>query len=387
MLRLISDSKSGLDPVFEKGSGFDPGCHIWYQSQVLERLMHQVADGGDTKAGGIIPQWQEVRRWGHEASWYYPTMAREFPTSTIEVEYIAAGSCCAQILWMKNQLLDYGLHVDKIPIFCDNTSAIAITENLVQHSRTKHIDIKYHFIREHVMNGTVELHFLPSEQQLAYIFTKPLDESTFSRNNLNDEMPLNYMPIMEAPQEKGEEVSELPHAISSSMVKMSERSPTLDGEGVRVGSQGEPLMQKEREIERKADIDEAGMNIGGDAGPSSSTDTLAWMQLNEQQQRIDERSEKVFGLIANKEKSVKHFTQLKPITINEMQLEKGDKERVTISIKHPMLVDYSPPKPDEDKLMGASVASFKTTKDAMLRTRIARIYRYGKMICVMTGHP
>ncbi|KAK1383635.1 hypothetical protein POM88_021370 [Heracleum sosnowskyi] len=92
-----------------------------------------------------------------------------------------AGSCCAQILWMKNQLLDYGLRVDKIPIFCDNTNAIAITENPVQHSRTKHIDIKYHFIREHVMNGTMELHFVPSEKHLADIFTKPLDESTFSR--------------------------------------------------------------------------------------------------------------------------------------------------------------------------------------------------------------
>ena len=85
-------------------------------------------------------------------------------TSIAEAEYIAAGSCCAQILWMKNQLLDYGLQVERIPIFCDNTSAIAITENPVQHSRTKHIDIKYHFIREHVMNGTVELHFVPSEK-------------------------------------------------------------------------------------------------------------------------------------------------------------------------------------------------------------------------------
>ena len=82
---------------------------------------------------------------------------------------------------MKNQLLDYGQQVNKIPIFCDNTSAIAIPENPVQYSRTKHIDIKYHFIREHVMNGTVELHFVPSWKQLADIFTKPLDKSTFTR--------------------------------------------------------------------------------------------------------------------------------------------------------------------------------------------------------------
>jgi hypothetical protein len=102
-------------------------------------------------------------------------------TSTAEAEYIAAGSCCAQILWMRNQLRDYGLLLNKIPIFCDNTSAIAISNNPVQHSRTKHIDIRYHFLREHVMNGTVELHFVPTEEQLADIFTKPLDESTFSR--------------------------------------------------------------------------------------------------------------------------------------------------------------------------------------------------------------
>ena len=102
-------------------------------------------------------------------------------TSTAEAEYIAVGSYCAQILWIRNQLFDYELIPNNILIFCDNSSAIAITQNPVQHSRTKHIDIKYHFIREHVMKGTVELHFIPSKQQLVDIFTKPLDESTFSR--------------------------------------------------------------------------------------------------------------------------------------------------------------------------------------------------------------
>ena len=52
-------------------------------------------------------------------------------TSTAEVEYIVAGSCCAQVLWLRNQLFDYGLKLENIPIFCDNTSAITITENLV----------------------------------------------------------------------------------------------------------------------------------------------------------------------------------------------------------------------------------------------------------------
>jgi hypothetical protein len=113
-------------------------------------------------------------------SWYSKKQ-HSVSTSTAEAEYIAAGSCCAQILWIRNQLNDYGLVLNKIPIFCDNTSAIAISNNPVQHSRTKHIDIRYHFIREHVMNETVVLHFVPTEDQLADIFTKPLDESTFSR--------------------------------------------------------------------------------------------------------------------------------------------------------------------------------------------------------------
>ncbi|GKD81257.1 hypothetical protein Tco_1348096 [Tanacetum coccineum] len=68
-----------------------------------------------------------------------------------------------------------------VPIFYDNTSAIAISNNLVLHSRIKHIDIRYHFIRDHVLKGDIELHFILTQYQLADIFTKPLDEPTFKR--------------------------------------------------------------------------------------------------------------------------------------------------------------------------------------------------------------
>ncbi|KAJ9561698.1 hypothetical protein OSB04_006858 [Centaurea solstitialis] len=107
-------------------------------------------------------------------------------TSTAEAEYVAAGSCCAQVLWIRNQLLDYGFQLSKIPIYCDNTSAIAIANNPVLHSKTKHIEIRYHFIRDHVMNGDVDLHFVPTEYQLADLFTKPLDEKRF--NQLTSEL-------------------------------------------------------------------------------------------------------------------------------------------------------------------------------------------------------
>ena len=77
--------------------------------------------------------------------------------STAEAEYIAAGSYCAQSLWIKQQLSDFGLNLSKIPLLCDNTSAINLTKNLIQHSRTKHIEIRHHFIRDHVNNSDCEI--------------------------------------------------------------------------------------------------------------------------------------------------------------------------------------------------------------------------------------
>ncbi|GJS69096.1 retrovirus-related pol polyprotein from transposon TNT 1-94 [Tanacetum coccineum] len=80
--------------------------------------------------------------------------------SSTEVEYIALSGCCAQILWMRSQLTDYGFQFNKIPLYCDNKSAIALCCNNVQHSRAKHIDVCYHFIKEQVENIIVELYFV-----------------------------------------------------------------------------------------------------------------------------------------------------------------------------------------------------------------------------------
>nr|GEY83242.1 copia protein [Tanacetum cinerariifolium] len=100
--------------------------------------------------------------------------------STAKAEYVSLFACCAQVLWMRTQLMDYGFHFHKIPIYYDSKSAIAISCNPVQHSRTKHIAVHYHFIKEHVEKGTIELYFVKTDYQLADIFTKSLPANRFN---------------------------------------------------------------------------------------------------------------------------------------------------------------------------------------------------------------
>nr|GEW01440.1 integrase, catalytic region, zinc finger, CCHC-type, peptidase aspartic, catalytic [Tanacetum cinerariifolium] len=94
--------------------------------------------------------------------------------SSTKAEYIALSGCCTQVLWMRSQLTDYGLGFNKIPMYCDNKSVIALCCNNVQNSRSKHIDIRFHFIKEQVENRVVELYFVNTEYQLEEIFTKAL---------------------------------------------------------------------------------------------------------------------------------------------------------------------------------------------------------------------
>lgn len=100
--------------------------------------------------------------------------------SIAEGEYLAAGSCCSQLLWMIQTLRDFDIKCRKVPINRDNTSTISISKNPVNHSRTKHIDVRHHFLSDNVAKGKIELVFVPTEFQLANIFTKPLAEERFS---------------------------------------------------------------------------------------------------------------------------------------------------------------------------------------------------------------
>ena len=99
--------------------------------------------------------------------------------STAEAEYIAAASCTAQLLWLQYQLLDYGIKKINTPLLMGSNAAISIIKNHVHHSKTKHIDIRHHFIRDAYEKGLISLEHVPSEDQLADVFTKALDQKTF----------------------------------------------------------------------------------------------------------------------------------------------------------------------------------------------------------------
>ena len=100
--------------------------------------------------------------------------------STTEVEYIAAAKCCTQVEWMKQTLQDIKVVFEEPTIiYCDNTSAISLSKNLVQHSKAKHVPIKYHHLRDQAANKNIKLEYIPTQEQVADIFTKPLSRDVF----------------------------------------------------------------------------------------------------------------------------------------------------------------------------------------------------------------
>ncbi|GJW52592.1 copia protein [Tanacetum coccineum] len=100
--------------------------------------------------------------------------------STTEAKYVNARKACKQALWMKQALVDYGISLDDIPIMCDNKGAIDLSKNLVQHSRTKHIEICHHFLRDNVQKGNISIEKVSSEDNIADILTKPLKREPFN---------------------------------------------------------------------------------------------------------------------------------------------------------------------------------------------------------------
>ncbi|GJR16721.1 retrovirus-related pol polyprotein from transposon TNT 1-94 [Tanacetum coccineum] len=134
--------KSKLDEDTQ-GKAIDPT----HYRRMIGTLMYLTASRPDlTFVVCILVSWSSKRQ-------------KSVAISSTKAEYIAMSGCCAQILWMRSQLIDYGLGFNKIPMYRDNKSVIALCCNNVQHSQSKHIDIKFYFIKEQVENEVVELYF------------------------------------------------------------------------------------------------------------------------------------------------------------------------------------------------------------------------------------
>ncbi|GJS08717.1 retrovirus-related pol polyprotein from transposon TNT 1-94 [Tanacetum coccineum] len=146
--------------------GLKQAPRAWYGKLSSFLIEHHFTKGGLQFLGEKLVSWSSKKQ-------------DCISMSIAESEYVSLSACCAQVIWMRTQLLDYGYKYNRIPMYCDSKSAIAISCNPVQHSRTKHIDIRYHFIKEHVEKGTVELYFVGTEYQLADLFTKALPKEHF----------------------------------------------------------------------------------------------------------------------------------------------------------------------------------------------------------------
>nr|GEV37255.1 hypothetical protein [Tanacetum cinerariifolium] len=148
---FINQSKYALESLKKYGfESCDPvDTPIVEKSKLDENKEGKIVDPSHYRGESLI-SWSSKRQ-------------KSAAISRTEAEYITLSGGCAQILWMRSQLTDYGLGFNRIPMYCDNKSVIALCCNNVQHSRSKHIDIRYHFIKEQVENGVIELYFVNTE--------------------------------------------------------------------------------------------------------------------------------------------------------------------------------------------------------------------------------
>nr|GFB01916.1 hypothetical protein [Tanacetum cinerariifolium] len=101
-------------------------------------------------------------------------------STTGEVEYVATASCCRQVLWIQNQMLDYGFNFMITKIYIDNESTICIVKNLVFHFKTKHIEIRHHFIRDAYEKKLIHVLKIHTDENVADVLTKVFDVSRFN---------------------------------------------------------------------------------------------------------------------------------------------------------------------------------------------------------------
>nr|GFB41156.1 putative RNA-directed DNA polymerase [Tanacetum cinerariifolium] len=159
-------TQMAMKPKLDADLSGNPVDQIDYHSKIRCIDSHKSTSGGIQFLGDKLVSWMSKKQ-------------NCTAMSLAEAEYVTLSVSCAQVIWMRTQLQDYGFNYNKIQLYCDSQSAIAISCNPLQYSRTKHIHTRYHFIKEQVKNGIIELYFVKAEYQLADMFTKVLPEDRF----------------------------------------------------------------------------------------------------------------------------------------------------------------------------------------------------------------
>ncbi|GKC78316.1 hypothetical protein Tco_1129090 [Tanacetum coccineum] len=112
-------------------------------------------------------------------SWFSKKQT-DLAISTTKAEYVSTEKACLKALWMKQALIDFNIGLDDVPIMCDNKGMIDLSKNPMQHSRTKHIKIRHHFLRDNVQKGHILIEKVLSEDNITDIFTKTVKHEPFN---------------------------------------------------------------------------------------------------------------------------------------------------------------------------------------------------------------
>ncbi|GJS80750.1 putative ribonuclease H-like domain-containing protein [Tanacetum coccineum] len=152
-----------------------PKLGLWYPRDSpfdLEAFSNSDYAGASLDRKSTTEGWQFLRR--RLISWQYKKQTI-VANSTTEAEYVVVANCCGQVLWIQNQMLDYGFNFINTKIYIDNESTICIVKNLVFHSKTKHIEIMHHFIRDSYEKKLIQVIKIHTDHNVAYLLTKAFD--------------------------------------------------------------------------------------------------------------------------------------------------------------------------------------------------------------------
>ncbi|GJV55845.1 retrovirus-related pol polyprotein from transposon TNT 1-94 [Tanacetum coccineum] len=181
---LISQQFSKVQDVND-GTNFILFRITNYASEIIKKYGMLTSDSVDTPMVEKSNLDEDLQGTPVDATLYHDMIGSLMYLTSSTPDLIYAVYLCARYLAKPtekhlNALTDYGFTFNNIPLYCDNKNVISLCCNNVQHSRAKHIDVRYHFIKEQGENGIVELYFVRTEYQLADIFTKPLPRERFN---------------------------------------------------------------------------------------------------------------------------------------------------------------------------------------------------------------